>query len=140
MRTNNFVLVEDNNNLTDISFKTRSTKLYVPVVTLPIDNNVEFFENLKQGFKGTVSWNNRSEVTTQTKNNNLDYMIEPTFRNINRLFVLLFKNDDNNPIRDCFGKYYMPLVEIKDFNALINNKSFFDQPIKKQTRSVWKTR
>ena len=107
---------------------------------MSIDNNIEFFENLKQGFKGTVSWNNRSEVTTQTKNNNLDYVIESTFRNINRLFVLSFKNGDNDPIRDCFGKYYMPLVEIKDFNALINNKSFFDQPIKKQTRSVWKTR
>ena len=34
----------------------------------------------------------------------------------------------------------MPLVEMKNFNSLFKNKSFFDQPVKKQTRSVWKTR
>ena len=138
LRTNNFVLVEDNNNLTDISFKTTSTKLYVPVVTLSIGNNIKFFENLNQGFKGTVSWNNRSEVTTQTKSNNLDYMIEPAFRNINRLFVLSFKNGDNDPIRDCFGKYYMPLVEIKDFNALINNKTFLINLLKSKQEAYGK--
>ena len=35
------------------------------------------------------------------------------------------------PTRNSFDEYYMPLVEIKDFNALINNKPFFDQPVKK---------
>ena len=40
-----------------------------------------------------------------------------TFRNINRLFVLSFKNDNNDPTRNFFDKYYMSLVEIKDFNA-----------------------
>ena len=43
-------------------------------------------------------------------------MIDPTIRNINRLFVLSFKKSDNDPTRDFFGKYYMSLVEIKDFN------------------------
>ena len=60
--------------------------------------------------------------TTQLQNNNLDYMIDPTFRNINRLFALLFNNGDDDPRRNSFGKYYMPLVEIKVFNALIDNK------------------
>ena len=63
---------------------------------------------MKQGFKRTVSWNKyRSEITTQLKRNNLDYMIDPTFKNIDRLFVLSFKNDSNNPMRDSFDKYYM---------------------------------
>ena len=53
-----------------------------------------------------------------------------TFRNINRLFVLLFKNSNDDPTIDSFNQYYMPLVEIKDFNALIDNKPFFDQPVK----------
>ena len=35
-------------------------------------------------------------------------MIDPTFRNINKLFVLLFKNGDNNPTRNSFDKYYTP--------------------------------
>ena len=57
-------------------------------------------------------------------------MIDATFRNINRLFVLSFKNGKNDPTRDSFDDYYMPLVEIKDFNAIIDNKSFVDQPVK----------
>ena len=66
----------------------------------------------------------------QSKNRNLDYMADPTFRNINRLFVLLIKNDDKDLTRDHIDKHYMPLVEIKDFNTLIDNKQFFDHPVK----------
>ena len=87
----------------------------------------------------TNYWNKyRSEITTQTKNNNLDYLIDPTFRNINRLFVLSFKNGNDDPSRDVFDKYYMPLVEIKDFNALIDNKPFFDQPVKSKQEACEK--
>ena len=68
-----------------------NVKLYVPVVTLPINNNIKFLENIKQGFKRTISWNKyRYEITAQPKNNNLYYMIDPTFRNIHMLFVLSF--------------------------------------------------
>ena len=69
-------------------------------------------------------------MKTHPKNNNLDYMIDSTFRNSNGLFVLSFKNGDNDPTINYFFKYYMLLLEIKDFNALIQNKSFFDQPVK----------
>ena len=58
------------------------------------------------------------------ENNNLDYLIDPIFRNVNRLFVLTFKNGDNDPTRNYFNKYYMPLVEIKDFKTVIDNKPF----------------
>ena len=51
-------------------------------------------------------------------------LIDPTFRNINRLFVLSWNNWDNDHARDSFDKYYMPLVEIKDLNALIHNEPF----------------
>ena len=88
---------------------------------------------VKEGFKRTIFWNKyRSEITAQAKSNNLDYLIDPTFININRLFVLSFKNGDNDPTRDSFKKYYMSLVEIKDFNVLIDNKPFFYQPVKKK--------
>ena len=77
---------------------------------------------MKQGFKQTIYWNkSRSEIKTQPKNNNLDFMIDPIFRNISTLFVLLFKNGDNEPTRNYFVKYYMSLVEIKDLNALTIN-------------------
>ena len=114
-------------------FQINNAKLFVPVVTLSINDNINFLENIKEGFKRTISWNNyRSEIVTQTKNNNLDYLIDPTFRNINRLFVLSFKNCNDDSTRDSFDEYYMPLVEIKDFNALIDDKTFFDQPGKKK--------
>ena len=102
-------------------------------------NNIKILESIKQGFKflGTISWNRyRHEITTQPKNNNLDYLIDPTFRNINRLFVLSFKNGNNNPTKNSFDKYYMPLVEIKDFDALIDNKPFFDQPVKTNQKHI----
>ena len=75
-------------------------------------------------------------MATQPKNNNLDYLIDSIFRIINRLFVFSFKNVNNDPKRDSFDKYYIPLVEIKDFNALIDNKPFFVQLVKEQTRSA----
>ena len=57
-------------------------------------------------------------------------------RNINRLFILSFKNND--PIRNSFDKYYMLLVEIKDFNALIDNKPFFGKPVKNKQKAYEK--
>ena len=111
---------------TGATFQINNAKLYVPVVTFSINDNIKLSENIKQGFKITMSWNKyRSEIATQPKSNNLDYLIDPTFRNINRLFVLLLKNGNNDPTRYSFDKYYMPLVEIKDFNVLIDNKPFF---------------
>ena len=81
-------------------------------------------EQLKTGFKRTITWNKyRSEMTNQTKNDNLNYLIDPTFTKVNRLFVLLFENENDIT---SFSDYYVPNVQIKDFNVLIDIKSFFD--------------
>ena len=102
--------------------------MYVPVVTLSTENDKKLLEQLRTGFKRTIKWNKyRSEMTNQTKNNNLNYLIDPTFTKVNRLFVLSFENENN---RTSFSKYYASNVQIKDFNVLINGKSFFDMPIK----------
>ena len=60
-------------------------------------------------------------------------MIDSTFRNIDTLFVLSFKNGENDPTRSSFENYYIPLVEIKNFNAFIDRKLFFDQPVKNKS-------
>ena len=100
---------------------------------MSINDNIKTLENIKQGFTRTISWSKyRSELITQPKNNNLDYLIDPVLKNISRLFVLSFKKGNNDPTRNSFDKYYTSLVEIKDFNALINNKAFFDQPVGKK--------
>ena len=54
-------------------------------------------------------------------------MIDPAFTNVNRLLVLTFENEDD---RTSFSKYYVPKVEIKDFNVLTDGKPFFEIPIK----------
>ena len=66
-------------------------------------------------------------MTNQTKNNHLNYLINPAFTKVNRLFVLSFENEND---RTSFSKYYVPNVQIKNFNGLIDGKSFFDMPIK----------
>ena len=99
-----------------------NTKLYVAVVTLSTKDDNNFLGQLKSGFKTTIKWNKYSlEVTNQTKTNHLNHLIDPTFIKVNRLFVLSFKNEED---RTSFSKYYVPKVEIKDFNVLIDGKSF----------------
>ena len=118
------------NNPTNTTFKITDTKLYVPVVALSTEDDNNFLEQLKSGFKRTIKWNNhRSEMTNQTKTNNWNYLIDPTFNEVNRLFVLLFENKED---RTSFWKYYTPKVEINDFNVLVDGKSFFGVPVKKK--------
>ena len=115
------------NNPTNATFKITDTILYVPA-TLSTEDDNKLLEQLKTGFKRTIKWNKyRSDMTKQTKTNNLNYLIDLTFNKVNRLFVLSFENGDG---RTSFSKYLTPSVEIKDFNVLIDGKSFFDVPIK----------
>ena len=62
----------------------------------------------------------------------------PNLRNISRLLFLSFKNGGNDPKRNSLVKYYMSLVEIKDFNALTDNKPIFDQSIKNKQQAYKK--
>ena len=67
-------------------------------------------------------------MTNQAKTNHLNYLIDPAFTKVNRLFVLSFENEED---RTPFSKYYVPKVEIKDFNVLIDGeKKFFSVQVK----------
>ena len=117
----------------ELNFELIDTKLYVLVVTLSKENDIKLLEQLKSGFKRTIKWNKyRSQMTIQLQNNNLNYLIDSTFTNVNRLFVLLFTRNNAGDNRDSFSHYYVPNVEIKDFNVLIDGKSFFDLPVKNE--------
>ena len=78
-------------------------------------------------------------MTVQPENNNLNYLIDPAFTNVNRLFILSFTRDNADDNRDSFSDYYLPNVEIKDFNVLIDGKSFFDLPVKNEEEAYEKT-
>ena len=112
------------------TFQIKDTKLYLPVVTLSTENDKILSEQLRTGLKITIKSNKyRTEMTNQAKNNNLTYLIDPTFTKVNRLFVLSFENEDH---RTSFSEYYVPNIQTKDFNVLIDRKSFFDMPIKNE--------
>ena len=67
---------------TRLEFKITDTKLYVPVVTLSKENDTKLLEQLKSRFKRNINWNKyRSQMTLQSQNNNLNYLINPTFAN-----------------------------------------------------------
>ena len=66
-------------------------------------------------------------MSNQARNNNLNYLIDPTFTNVNKRFALFFENEE---VRVSFSKYYLPKIEIKDFNVLIDGKLFFEIPVK----------
>ena len=109
----------------ELKFQITDTKLYVPDVTLSKENDTKLLEQLKIGFKRTIKWNKyRSQMIVQPQNNNLNYLIDPTFTNVNILFVLPFARDNAGDNRDSFSDYFVPNVEIKDFNILIDGKSF----------------
>ena len=113
---------------TSARFEITDCKLYVPVVTLSAENDNKLLEQLKSGFRRTIKWNKyMSQMSNKNKNNNLNYLIDPTFINVNRLFVLSFENEDDTT---SYYKYYMPSVEIKDYNVLIDGNAFFELPVK----------
>ena len=95
-----------NNPPTGLEFQITGTKLYVPVFTLSKKNDKKLLEQLISGLKRTVTWNKyRSQMTIQFQNNNLNYLIDPTFTKVNRLFILLFVRNAEEDHRDSFSRY-----------------------------------
>ena len=89
-------------------------------------------KKLESYFKRTINWNkyqSRSEQLPQDRY--LSYLIDPTFQGVNRLFILSFENKDD---RNVHTKYFIPNVEIKDYNV-IDGRNFFDQTIKNDLKT-----
>ena len=118
------------------SFAIDDCKLYVPVVTLSKDDEIKLLTNLKSGFKREIIWNKyRSQMTTEPINNNLNMLVDPTFNNVNRLFVLAYPTADN---RQSYYEFYLTNVMVKDYNAIIDKLAFFDLPIKTEEEAYEK--
>ena len=116
------------NNSTNATTEIKDTKMYVPVVTLSTEDHNKLFKHWKIGFKRTIKSDKyRSEISNQAKTNNLNYLSDPMFNKVNRLFVLSFENEDDG--RTSSSKYYTPKIETKDFNVLIDGKRFLNLPI-----------
>ena len=110
------------------TFTITETNLYILVVTLSAQDNAKLLTQLKSGFKRTISWNKcLSKPELLPQNPNLGYLVEPSFQGVNRIFVLAFENDDQ---RRNNKRYYLPNVEVKYYNVMIDGKNVFDQPTK----------
>ena len=122
---------------TGVTLAINDCKLYVPVVTFSKDDEIKLLTNLKSGFKREIIWNKyRSQMTTEAINNNLHILIDPTFTNVNRLFVLAYRQDNND--RQSFSEFYLPNVMVKDYNVIIDKLAFFDLPIKTEEEACEK--
>ena len=124
----NCVIVSTNVANQNATFEITDTKLYVPVVTLSTQDNSKLFKQLKSGFKRVISWNKfLSKQQLLKQNPNLHHLAEPSFQGVSRLFVLAFENDTQ---RTSAKGYYLPNVELKDYNIMVNGENVFGQPIK----------
>ena len=95
------------------SFVITEVKLYVPVITLSTQDNAKLLQQIKLGFKKTLTWNKyRSKISTERQNQYLDYLIDPSFQEVKRLFVLFFQNENN---RTPHSEYDPPKVAIKEY-------------------------
>ena len=114
-------------------FAITETKLYVPVVTLSTKDNEKLLQQLKSDFKKTISWNKyESSIKTFAQNRYLNYLINPSFQEVNKLFVLSFENEND---KTSHSTYHLPKVEIKDYNVMIDGRNFFDQPINSMNKT-----
>ena len=110
-------------------------ELYIPVVTLSKDDEIKLLTNLKSGFIRELEWNKyRSQMSTEAINNNLNILIDPTFTNVNILFVLACETADD---RQSFSQFYLPRVMVKDY-VIIDQLAFFDLPIKTEDEAYEK--
>ena len=84
-----------------------------------------------------IIWNKyRSQMAIEAINNNLNILIDPTFTNVNILFVLAYGQDNND--RQSFSRFYLPNVIVKDYNFIIDKLAFFDLPIKTEEEAYEK--
>ena len=117
----------------DAVFIINDTKMYVPVVTLSKEDNKDFIEQQNKGFQISI-YLNECKTKGQDKDanaNEFKYInLDPSFQGVNRLFVMVYSRTDNNqPTKNGQRKYYLPRIDLKKYNVIIDGRNFYDNPI-----------
>ena len=99
-------------------FAITETKLYVPIVTVSTQDNAKLFQQLKSVFGRIIKWKYKQAYE---QNWYLNHLVNPSFQGLNILFVFAFENEDG---RTSSKSYYLPKVEVKDYNVIINGNIF----------------
>ena len=113
-------------------FIINDTKFYVPVVTLSKEDNKGFIDQQNKGFQRSIYWNEykTKELTANADINIFKYInLDLSFQGVNRLFVMAYSRLVNQPTRDGRTKYYLPRMDLKKYNVIIDGRNFYDNPV-----------
>ena len=120
------------------TFRITDAKLYVPIVTLSIEDNSKLTKLLNEGFKRPIYWNEYKvdpyKVIELPAVNDVKYireLLDSSCQGAKRLFVLAYNNTaGNNQVSvDSYKKYFLPRVKIDNYKIEIDGRNFYDQPI-----------
>ena len=116
---------------TAATFTITDTKLYVPIVTLKIEDNAKLSKLLSEGFKRSIYWNKYKIIFINYNAN--DYIrerLDAIFQGVNKLFVLAYASgDDTVTNENSYKKYFLLIIKIKNYNIEIDGRNFYDQSI-----------
>ena len=117
---------------TAATFTITDTKLYVPVVTLLIEDNAKLTKLLSEGFKRLVYWNKYKVIPNKiyNQNNYIREFLDSSYQGVKRLFILAYDNTGDNPVTaNSHRRYFLPRIKIENCNIEIDGKKFYDQSI-----------
>ena len=115
------------NQAGDTVFIINDTKMYVPVVTLPKENNKDFIEQQNKGFQRSIYWNEykTKEQTENADANSPKYIsLDPSFQE-----VVAYNRVDGKPTRNGQRRYYLPRIDLNKYNVIIDGRNLYDNPI-----------
>ena len=116
------------------TFTITDAKLYVPIVTLSTEDNAKLSKLLTEGFKRSVYWNKYSVIAEKSFNANvlIRESVDSNCQGINRLFVLAYKDGDNRITANSHRRYFLPRIEIRNYNIEIDGRNFYGESINNQ--------
>ena len=111
------------------------TKLQVPVVALSKEDKNDFIEQQNKKFQRSIYWNEykTKEINEDADANVFKYInLDPSFQDVNRLFVMAYNRANGQPIRNGQRKYYLPRIDLEKYNVIIDGRNFYDNPIESE--------
>ena len=96
------------------------------------EDNKDFIDQQNKGFQRTIYWNEykTKEQNEDANNSVFKYInLDPSFQGVNRLFVMAYSRVDNQSNRDSLQKFYLPRIDLQKYNAIIDGRNFYDNPI-----------
>ena len=121
---------DNNDTYSNIIFTIKDTRLYVSVVTLPARSDQKLSKRLSKGFERSICWNKyKAKSENINKTNEYEYFLKSNFVGVNRLFVLVYSNQDYNTKRFKTKRHYLPKGIIDNYHVIVNGKHFYDQTI-----------